>query len=106
MKFYYEVFETLDKESSAAGPWRLVYGTNGNNGLLKELKGNDSTKNMALDPTNFAAGTHPATLRDYWKTIEKDILAWSKDPGDIQLRIRIDTNGQFETSICRKLFPY
>ncbi len=79
MKFYYEVFETLDKESSAAGPWRLVYGTNGNNGLLKELKGNNSTKNMALDPTNFAAGTHPATLRDYWKDIEKDILAWSKD---------------------------
>ena len=79
LKFYYEVFETLNEEGSAAGPWRLVYGTNGNNGLLKELKGNDSTKNMALDPTNFAAGTRPATLRDYWKDIEKDILAWSKD---------------------------
>ena len=79
MKFYYKVFETLDEEGSAAGPWRLVYGTNSNNGLLKELKGNDSIKNMALDPTNFAVGTHPDTLRDYWKDIEKDILAWSKD---------------------------
>jgi len=79
MKFYYEVFETLDEEGSAAGPWRLVYGTNGNNGLLKELKGSDPTKDMALDPTNFAAGTYPNTLRGYWKDIEKDILDWSKD---------------------------
>ena len=77
-RFIYQVLEVLNEHSTLDGPIRLLYGTNGRNGLLSELKprerGND--QNFMLDPSTGEVSQPAKEL--YANDIETDINRWSR----------------------------
>jgi len=76
-KLIYQIFEVLNEHSALDGPIKLLYGTNGTNGLLSELKptkkGDD--QNFMLDPSTGTPSREAKEL--YANDIETSINKWS-----------------------------
>ncbi len=87
-KLIYQIFEVLNEKSSLDGPWTLIYGTTGNNGLLKSLKPSvpattsvKENQNILLDPSyNKVKGVSATAKEMFANDIEADINGWSKTP--------------------------
>ena len=77
-KKIYQIFEVLNEHSAVDGPIKLLYGTDGKNGLLKQLKpkakGND--QNFMLDPSTGEVSREAKEL--YANDVETSINRWSK----------------------------
>ena len=76
-KKIYQIFEVLNEHSAVDGPIKLLYGTDGKNGLLKQLKpkekGND--QNFMLDPSTGEVSKNAKEL--YANDVETSINKWS-----------------------------
>ena len=85
MKNLFKIFETLHEENSLDGPWRLIYGTTGNNGLLKSLKPSVpattqvlENQNILLDPSYNKGGISATAKEMFANDLEVSINGWSK----------------------------
>ena len=75
--FLYELFELLEETPIKEGAYKAIYGTNGKNGILKELVGNKPDQDIVLMPTNGRPPAEPVIMM-YNNALEKQIELWSK----------------------------
>ena len=99
MKFIYELFELLEETPIKEGAYRAIYGTNGKDGILKELVGKKPEQDAALIPGN--GETIPeSVMMMYNNALEKQIELWSKTKEDDMIKF---TNLYYRT---KKLFAF
>jgi len=99
MKFIYELFELLEETPIKEGAYRAIYGTNGKDGILKELVGKKPEQDAALIPGN--GETIPeSVMMMYNNALEKQIELWSKTKKDDMVKF---TNLYYRT---KKLFAF
>ena len=99
MKFIYELFELLEETPIKEGAYKAIYGTNGKDGILKELVGKKPEQDAALIPGN--GETIPeSVMMMYNNALEKQIELWSKTKEDDMIKF---TNLYYRT---KKLFAF
>tara|TARA_B100001778_G_C18506843_1_gene592262 strand:+ start:67 stop:1071 length:1005 start_codon:yes stop_codon:yes gene_type:complete len=77
LKFLLSLFKVLDETPTKRGAYTAIYGTNGTNGVLKELIGNKKEQDTILKP----GGNVPVPdniIMMYGNALDKQIENWSK----------------------------
>tara|TARA_R100000152_G_scaffold4406_1_gene1519 strand:- start:41 stop:1051 length:1011 start_codon:yes stop_codon:yes gene_type:complete len=99
MKFIYELFELLEETPIKEGAYKAIYGTTGQDGILKELVGKKPEQDAVLIPGN-GVPIPESIMMMYNNALEKQIELWSKTKEDDMIKF---TNLYYRT---KKLFAF
>ena len=99
MKFIYELFELLEETPIKEGAYKTIYGTTGQDGILKELVGKKPEQDAVLIPGN-GVSIPESIMMMYNNALEKQIELWSKTKEDDMVKF---TNLYYRT---KKLFAF